>query len=137
MKVLIFYTDQFSYQPAQQNLNNAPDPGTGASFSNCLLACIQVEASDEEKDLKSREKKLVNHLKWSARKNNTNRIILHSFAHLSNSKASPEFTHQLFNEAQKRLENAAYEVAQTPFGYFLDLKIDAPGFSLARIWAEL
>ena len=47
------------------------------------------------------------------------------------------FTHELFNLAEKRLQNAGYETAQTPFGYFLDLQIDAPGFSLARIWVEL
>ncbi len=137
MKVLIFYTKEFAYTPAQQNLNNAPDPGGAQSFNNCLLACIQIEESDESKGIRSREKKLVNHLKWAARKNNTNSIILHSFAHLSDSKASVEFTKQLFDDALVRLENADYQVAQTPFGYFLDLKIDAPGFSLARIWADL
>jgi len=137
MKVLVFYTNSFSYLPAEKNLEDAPDPGIGATFTQCILALIQIEASDEEKDIKSREKKLVNHLKWTARKNNTKSIVLHSFAHLSNSKASSQFTHQIFNEAQIRLENAGYLVAQTPFGYFLDLKIDAPGFSLARIWAEL
>jgi hypothetical protein len=62
---------------------------------------------------------------------------LHSFAHLSESKASPEFTKEIFNEAEKRLLNAGYSVAQTPFGYFLDLNIKAPGFSQARIWASL
>ncbi|WP_439184968.1 threonyl-tRNA synthetase editing domain-containing protein [Carboxylicivirga taeanensis] len=137
MKVLIFYTKEFGYHPAEKNLEDAPDPGGPKSFSNCLLACIQIEQDDEEKGLRSREKKLVNHLKWAARKNNTNKVVLHSFAHLSDSKASVDFTKQLFDEAQTRLENADYDVAQTPFGYFLDLKIDAPGFSLARIWAEL
>ena len=100
-------------------------------------AFIQVEEADEEKGLKSREKKLVNHLKWVARKNNTNKIVLHSFAHISFSKASPDFTKQVFDAAQVRLENGEYETDQTPFGYFLDLKMDAPGYSLARIWAEL
>lgn len=137
MKVLIFYVKEFSYKPAERNLENAPDPGQGATFNNCLLACIQIEKTDEEKSVKSREKKLANHLKWAARKNNTDQIILHSFAHLSESKASVEFTKQLFDDAQIRLQNAEYTVDQTPFGYFLDLKIDAPGFSLARIWAEL
>lgn len=137
MKVLIFYTREFSYRASEKNLADAPDPGEPKTFTNCLLACIQVEASDEEKDVRSREKKLVNHLKWAARKNTTNKIVLHSFAHLSDSKASVKFTQQLFDEAQIRLKNADYEVSQTPFGYFLDLKIDAPGFSLARIWAEL
>jgi hypothetical protein len=87
--------------------------------------------------VQSREKKLVNHLKWAARKNNCNRIILHSFAHLAESKASVEFTKTLFNLAEKRLKNAGLVTAQTPFGYFLDLEIKAPGYSLARIWASL
>lgn len=137
MRVLIFYTKSFSYTPQIKNLENAPEPGEPKSFEDCLLACIQIEAADEEKDVKSREKKLVNHLKWAARKNNTKRIVLHSFAHLGESKADVGFTKEVFDAAQKRLENAEHEVAQTPFGYFLDLKIDAPGFSLARIWAEL
>lgn len=137
MKVLIFYTKEFGYVPSQKNIENAPDPGEPTTYTDCLTAFIQVEADDEEKGLRSREKKLTNHLKWAARKNNTNKIVLHSFAHLAESKAPVEFTKQMFDDTQKRLENADYEVAQTPIGYFLDLKMDAPGYSLARIWAEL
>ncbi len=137
MKVLVFFTNSFSYTPVTKNLEDAPDPGEGKAYEKCILAFIQVEEADEEKDLKSREKKLVNHLKWVARKNNTTRIVLHSFAHISFSKASPEFTKHVFDAAQTRLQNGNYETDQTPFGYFLDLKLDAPGYSLARIWAEL
>lgn len=131
------YVDEFKYQPAQKNLETAETITTGEAFKNSVLAFIQVEASDEEYDLPSREKKLVNHLKWAARKNNCNSIILHSFAHLAESKASVEFTKSLFDLAEKRLKNAEFETAQTPFGYFLDLEIKAPGYSLARIWATL
>lgn len=137
MKVLVMYIDEFSYKPALKNLENTKEITTGASFSNSILAFIQVEESDEDKDVKSREKKLVNHLKWTARKNNCKSVILHSFAHLSESKASVEFTKELFDRAEKRLQNAEFNTAQTPFGYFLDLNIKAPGFSLARIWATL
>ncbi len=131
------YVDEFSYQPAQKNLEEVEDITEGAQFSDSILAFIQVEESDEEKDVKSREKKLVNHLKWTARKNNCKHVILHSFAHLSESKASVDFTKELFDLAEKRLQNADFKTAQTPFGYFLDLNIKAPGFSLARIWATL
>ncbi len=131
------YVDEFAYTPAQKNLDNAEEITEGSSFKSSILAFIQVEESDEEKGVKSREKKLVNHLKWTARKNNCKSIILHSFAHLSESKASVEFTKELFNLAEKRLQNAEFTTAQTPFGYFLDLEIKAPGFSLARIWATL
>jgi len=133
VKVLTLFVDEFSYYPQQKNLENVANCDEGKA----ILSFIHVEQTDEENDLKSREKKLVNHLKWVARKNETNTIILHSFAHLSESKASSEFTRELFNEAEKRLQNANYQVSQTPFGYFLDLNIRAPGFSLARIWASL
>ena len=137
MKVLVMYVDEFKYQPAQKNLETAESKEQGAKFTNSILAFIQAETADEEYDLTSREKKLVNHLKWTARKNNCKSIILHSFAHLAESKASAEFTKSLFNLAEKRLKNAGFETAQTPFGYFLDLEIKAPGYSLARIWAAL
>ncbi len=137
MKVLVMYVDEFGYKPSQKNLESAKEITEGASFNDSIVAFIQVEKSDEEKDVKSREKKLVNHLKWTARKNNCNKVILHSFAHLSESKASVEFTKELFDLAEKRLRNAEFTTAQTPFGYFLDLEIKAPGFSLARIWATL
>lgn len=137
MKVLVMYIKEFSYQPAAKNLDMAEEVTEGAKFEEAILAFIQAEEKDEEKEVGSREKKLVNHLKWTARKNNTKRVILHSFAHLSNSKASVQFTQTLFDLAEQRLQNAGFETAQTPFGYFLDLKIDAPGFSLARIWADL
>ena len=137
MKVLVMYVDEFAYIPAQKNLDTAEEINEGANFKDSIVAFIQVEESDEEKDVKSREKKLVNHLKWTARKNECKSVVLHSFAHLSESKASVEFTKELFDLAEKRLLNAGFKTAQTPFGYFLDLNIRAPGFSLARIWASL
>lgn len=137
MKVLTMFVDEFSYRPAQKNLEEVVEVNEAATFIKSVLAFIQIEESDEMNDVKSREKKLVNHLKWVARKNDCQSVILHSFAHLSKSKASPEFTKQVFDEAEKRLKNADFEVAQTPFGYFLDLNIKAPGFSLARIWASI
>ncbi len=137
MKVLVMYVDEFGYEPAQKNLESVEEVTEGAVYKDSILAFIQVEAEDEESDVKSREKKLVNHLKWTARKNDCKKVILHSFAHLSDSKASVEFTKELFDLAEKRLQNGGYETAQTPFGYFLDLNLKAPGHSLARIWATL
>lgn len=137
MKVLVIYTSHFAYIPRIKNIEGIEDITESATFEECLVAFVQVEQEDEAYDILSREKKLVNHLKWALRKNNCSKIVLHSFAHLSDSKASLEFTKALFDEAEKRLQNAGIETAQTPFGYFLDLDIKAPGFSLARIWAVL
>jgi len=137
MKVLVIYCNLFSYHPASKTLVDIEDVLVGKTHSDCIVAFIQVEAEDEEKEISGREKKLVNHLKWTARKNNTTTIVLHSFAHLSESKASVDYTKSLFDLAQIRLRNGGFSTEQTPFGYFLDLNIQAPGFSLARIWATL
>jgi len=137
MKVLVIYCKEFSYHPASKTLAEVEDVVSGKTHVDCIAAFIQVEADDELQEVSGREKKLVNHLKWTARKNNTSTIVLHSFAHLSDSKASVDYTKSLFDLAEKRLQNGGYTTEQTPFGYFLDLNINAPGFSLARIWASL
>ena len=133
MKVLMMFCDSFSYRPAIKNLETAPEVESPKGFKDVLVAFIQAEEKDEE-DPKGTEDKLLNVVKWGARKNNSRHVILHSFAHLSESKASPEFTHELFNRSQQRMRNADWQCDQTPFGYFLDLQLSAPGVSQARIF---
>ncbi len=130
----MIYVKEFSYTPTIKTLENFKEHTESKTFKNALVGFIQVEEHDTEKAVLKVEKNLVKNLKWGARKNETNFIVLHSFAHLSESKASPEFTKEIFDLAEKRLKNANYETAQTPFGYFLDLNINAPGFSQARMF---
>jgi len=40
----------------------------------------------------------------------------------------------LLDKVEARLMNAGFDVAQTPWGDFLDLDLQAPGFSLARVF---
>jgi hypothetical protein len=133
MKLLMIYTDEFYYKPTVKTLSEYSDSENPERIEKALTAFIQAETEDEENAEKV-ETKLVKNLKWGAGKNETKRIVLHSFAHLSESKATPEFTKMIFDKAHSRLENAGYEVFQTPFGYFLDLEIKAPGFSQARMF---
>ncbi|QZE15744.1 threonyl-tRNA synthetase editing domain-containing protein [Halosquirtibacter laminarini] len=138
MKVLVFYVNSFEYTPNQKSLDIAPDCPTATTIINdAILAFIHAEPSDQDENLKSRDKKLANHLKWCCRKNNTTNVIIHSFAHLAEAKADWEFTQNLLNQCDIRLKNGGFVTHQTPFGHFLDLKIDAPGHSLARLWKTL
>ena len=134
MKLLMIYTKKYNYVPRKKTLDNFEVHSEEVTYENALVGFIQVEAEDEEKEIAKIEKKLVKNLKWGAKKNEIKKVILHSFAHLSESKASPEFTKQVFDLAEKRLKNADYETYQTPFGYFLDLNMEAPGFSQARMF---
>ena len=137
MKLLMIYCDRFAYKPAIKTLEDVEEHHIAKEFFKAQVAYIQVEEGDEAADRqKSIEKKLLNFIKWISRKNNTKNVVLHSFAHLSDSKASPEFTKALFDRIETRLKNVDFEVAQTPFGYFLDLDVQAPGFSLARVFQD-
>ena len=136
MKLLMIYASKFAYKTSLKTLNNFPDIDESKGYDDALVGFIHIEESDQN-DPAYIETKLVKNLKWAAGKNNTKMIILHSFAHLSESKASPEFTSKLFDSAQTRLVKSGYEVYQTPFGYFLDLHLEAPGTPLARLFKDI
>jgi len=133
MKLLMIYSTSFGYKTNIKNLEKFEDIDKEETLEKILVAFIHSEEADMENDGKT-ETKMIKNIKWAAKKNNTNRILLHSFAHLSESKATPEFTYKLFDGAMKRLLSSGYEVFQTPFGYFLDLNLRAPGISSARIF---
>jgi len=133
MKLLLIYADSFSYRTTMKTVESEPDLDEERRIDGALVGFIHLEGSDED-DPTGIETKLVKVLKWAARKNGTDRIVLHSFAHLAESKASPEFARSILNGAQKRLIDSGYEATQTPFGYFLDLQVSAPGRPSARIF---
>lgn len=135
MKLLIFYVDKFGYESNQKGLADAEDLNVSETVNDAIVGFIHVEEKDQENQ-NYYETKLVKNLKWAARKNETNRIVLHSFNHLSNSSAEPEFTKNLFDSVEQRLLSSDYETSQTPFGYFLNLDMQAPGKPLARIFKE-
>ena len=133
MKLLMIYAERFAYKTSVKAVESAPEITEEKIIENALVGFIHIEEKDEE-NISNVETKMIKNLKWAARKNNTNKILLHSFAHLSETKASPEITKQLLDNSEKRLQKANYEVYQTPFGYFLDLDLKAPGSSFARLF---
>lgn len=136
MRLLMIYADRFAYRTSVKAVESVSEIYEEKVIENALVGFIHVEEKDEE-SISYVETKMIKNLKWAARKNNTKKILLHSFAHLSETKASPEITKQLLDNSEKRLQNADYEVYQTPFGYFLDLDLKAPGSSFARLFKEV
>jgi len=136
MKLLMIYASEFGYETSMKGLDSEAERSEKRTLENTLVGFIHAEPQDEAQ-AKSVETHLVKNLKWAARKNETNRVLLHSFAHLAEEKASPEFTKQLLENTQERLVSAGYEATQSPFGFFLNLRLEAPGHPLARIFKSL
>ena len=136
MRLLMIYAEKFAYKTSLKSLESVSETIEQNMIENAVVGFIHVEEKDEA-NLSNVETKLIKNLKWAARKNNTERIVLHSFTHLSDSKASSEITKQLLDNSEQRLKKSNYEVSQTPFGYFLDLDVKAPGNPLARIFKDI
>ncbi len=135
MKLVMLYCERFAYTPAHKSLEGVPDASTPVELERALVGLIHAEELDMADPART-EKRLIKNLKWGARKNDTGTIVLHSFSHLAASKAAPDFTGALLERAATRLAEAGYAPHLTPFGYFLDLDLQAPGRSTARIFAE-
>lgn len=131
MKILMIYSEEFAYTTAKKSLESVEELEEEKRFQNVQLAFIQMEKHDEEK---APLKKSANFIKWLRRKHEFDTVILHSFSHLSESKADPEFSANFLNQLEERLTKSGIKVFQTPYGYFLNLELKAPGFSLARVF---
>ena len=134
MRILFWYCEKFSWVAAMKTIADAPEAKDG-DYENVLVAFIHVEPKDVLEGSSS-AKKLLKNIKWLAKKWDNKKVILHSFTHLGEEKADSAEALDLLNQIELRLTNVAYDVIQTPYGYFLDLDMKAKGHPLARIYKE-
>jgi len=134
MRLLLWYCNKFSWTPAIKTLESVPEASAG-QYQGVVVAFIHVEPKDVLEG-SSAEKKLLKNLKWLAKKWDNKQIILHSFTHLGEDKADAHEALELLKRVEVRLNNVGYTVVHTPYGYFLDLDMQAKGHPLARIYKE-
>ena len=135
MKLLLFYAHSFSYKTAAKSLPTVPDVEKKESILNGVVIFFHVEAEDVEKRSKVIQK-FVKNTKWLCGKFATKKVVLHSFNHLSGSKAKPDFSKDILDEVVTRLERTDYQVLVTPFGYFNEFDIHVAGDSLAKVFKQ-
>jgi hypothetical protein len=135
MKLLLFFAHTFSYETAAKSLSTVPDIKKKESVSDTVVIFFHVEANDVEKRNKVVQK-FVKNVKWLCGKFTTKNVVLHSFNHLSSSKADPDFSEDLLKEVLERLERTDFKVMVTPFGYFNEFNIHVAGDSLAKVFKE-
>jgi hypothetical protein len=119
----MFHVEHFWFRPNKSTEEAAP------AFAEALLVWIQSEEKDEA-DRVAVLRKMVKNIRWLAQKVGTSIVILHSFAHLGESKAKSEFADALIDEAALRLRDREYVVHIVPFGAFHEFKMHVKGPSL-------
>lgn len=136
VKIILFYSPSFWFKTYEKVLEQAPDRDTEAERRQAVVVFYQVEEGDLERRGKVLTK-LIKNIKWLAGKFDSRTVVLHSFNHLSMSKAPAEFAEPLIEEAGRRLEESGYSVTVTPFGYLNEWKLHVAGESLAKVFKEL
>ena len=136
MKLLMFHAISYWYKTANKNSDIAEDISKEEKFENVSIAFIHVEKEDEDKR-STVVRKAVKNITWHVRKSGAEKIVLHSFAHLSESKTTPEFAKELIEEIKSRIESKRYSVTTTPFGYFLEFKLHVGGDSIDRVFKAI
>jgi hypothetical protein len=135
MKLLLFQAKSFSWKSFSKTLETVPDQDVAETVAEAVIVFLHAELEDEAKP--KLETKLAKNIKWLANKRQLKNVVLHSFTHLSNSTASPEFAQTLLASLDQRLRETGYQVWQTPFGYFCEWELSVYGDSLAKVFKEL
>ncbi len=133
MKLLMFHVNEFWYKTYSKTLENVDTQEKEEKIDEGIVIFIHVEKEDEERESKLKGKTADN-IRWLLKKTNTNSAVLHSFAHLSESKSSAEFAQKFIEGLRSSLEERRIITHVTPYGYFLEFKIHVLGESLAKVF---
>lgn len=133
--MILFYAHSFYYRTWEKSLPHVEDIKREEEVKNATVVFFQFEEKDVQNS-SSVVKKTVKNIKWHAGKFSTRSVVLHSFNHLSTSKASPEDALAMLDSVVERLDRGGYNIMVTPFGYFHEFKIHVGGESLAKVYKE-
>ena len=136
MKLILFYSPSFWFKTYQKVLEEVKDTDMEANCRDAVVVFYHVEAEDLERRGKVLTK-FIKNIKWLAGKFDSKTVVLHSFNHLSKSKAPADFAGKLVQDARERLERSGYSVTMTPFGYLNEWKLHVAGDSLAKVFKEI
>lgn len=136
MKLLMFLSPRFRFRPFLSASDGQSLDGEARTVSNAAVIFVHAEAGDPDSADKLL-KKFVKNVKWIANKRDYKDVVLHSFTHLSESKAPAEFAASFLDRASQKLASAGYRVELTPFGYSCEWDLAVHGEPLAKVFKKL
>jgi len=126
----MFHTEEFWYRPYWPDKPEAAKTTLPVS----LVVFIHVEEADKENiDIVD---KAVGNIRWLSNKNRVGNVVLHQFAHLSNSRSDQNTANEITQKIAERLEKRL-KVHIVPSGQFYEFSIHVLGPSLAKVFKEL
>lgn len=133
MRLLIWHVDRFVAEPTEQGRSPVADaePQT-VRVEDALVVFAAVEKQDEAEPAATAERAAVA-IAQVAKQLGVSSVVLHSFAHLFVELSTPVTAQQVLAATQTLLSANGYSVAQTAFGWFNRLDMQAKGHPLSRV----
>jgi len=132
----MFQARRFWFRSFSKTLESVPDQEVEREVLDAAVIFVHAEEGDEVQGAPLLTKALKN-IKWIANKRGLTSVVLHSFTHLAETNASPEYAGALLETLAARLESAGYSVVSTPYGYFCEWDLSVYGESLAKVYKAL
>ena len=125
----MFHVESFWYRA-----NESHEEQT--QLAESILVWIHSEEADED-NRSSVFRKMVKNIRWLCKKVGCGTVVLHSFAHLDDSKATPEFVDALIEDVASKLRDGGFTVHIVPFGLFYEFYLHVKGPSLAKVFKRI
>ena len=119
MRLLMLHSDYFRYE-AVEKTRFSEEISKGEKFGNVdepVLVVFVCSEDVDEKDPFQVAGKAVEAIVDIAKQVKASNIVLHSFAHLSNSLSSPDVAKKVIVEMHRVLTSMGYNSMKTPFGW--------------------
>jgi len=126
----MLHVESFWYRLNESNTEDITEIGES------LHVWIHSEKEDEQNRV-GVLRKMIKNIRWLAKKLDCTTVTLHSFAHLDDSKADPEFADALIEEVASKLREREYNVHIVPFGHFYEFNLHVKGPSLAKVFKRI
>lgn len=119
MRLLMLHSDYFKYE-AEEKTRFSEEISKGEKVGNVdepVLVVFVCSEEVDEKDPFQVAEKAVEAIIDIAKQVKASNIVLHSFAHLSNSLSSPDVAKKVITEMHRILISTGYHSVKTPFGW--------------------
>lgn len=136
MKLLMFQARRFRFKSFLKSVAEAEERDIEEDLNDVAVVFVHIEVEDEPRRDKVLTTALKN-IKWLANKRRLTKVALHSFTHLSASKAEPEFARALLEDLAARLRAGGYAISLTPFGYTCEWDLSVYGESIAKVFKAI
>ncbi len=130
LRLLMLHLESFWYSLNESNSDDRTEIGES----------LHVWTHSEKEDEENRSgvlRKMIKNIRWLSQKIDCNRVTLHSFAHLDDSKSEPEFADSLIEEVATKLRERDFDVHIVPFGHFYEFNMHVKGPSLAKVFKKI